>query len=188
MIIDKTIINKCKQKDRKAQEELYYKIYPYIMGICYRYFLSKDDSKEIANMAIYKILTNIQNYDDNYAFSTWVSKITVNEILSEFRKRKKYEHINYVDTYYDNKDVSVINEYLETMNYKEILNLIEKLSEMEKVIFNLFFIDGLSHKEISGQLNISESASKWYLNQAKNKLRNLLKNEKNKNIKNTINE
>lgn len=175
MQIEKEIIEKCKQKNRKAQEQLYYKIYPYLMGICYRYFLSKEDAKEIVNMSIYKILTNIDKYDNTYAFTTWISKITVNEILWEFRKRKKYQHIEYVETYFDNKESNPINnEYLETLNYKEILALLEKLNETEKIIFNLFFIDGYSHKEIAEKLGISEASSKWYLNQSKNKLKNLL--------------
>lgn len=147
------------------------------MGICYRYFLSKEDAKDIANMSIYKILTNIQSYDETYAFTTWISKITTNTIFEEFRKKRKLQNIQYTDEYTENYNTSTINDYLEKLNYNEILKIIEQLDKTEKIIFNMFFIDGYSHKEIAQSLNISEGTSKWYLNQAKNKLKKVLSHQ-----------
>jgi RNA polymerase sigma-70 factor (ECF subfamily) len=79
------------------------------MGICCRYFISRENAKDIANITMCKILMNIEQYNPEFAFTTWVSKITVNTILEEFRKNKKHQNIEYVETYYDNASYSDIN-------------------------------------------------------------------------------
>ncbi|RME19473.1 MAG: RNA polymerase sigma factor [Bacteroidetes bacterium] len=174
MQIDKAIIEKCKQNDRKAQEQLYKQLYAYIMGICYRYFINNEDAKDIFNMVMLKILTNIQKYDDKYAFSTWVSNISVNTIISEFRKRKKHQHISYVEEYFDSNDYYELNEYVRDADVDEILKCMEGLTDTERFVFNLFTIEGYSHKEIGNMLNISEDTSRWYFNKAKSKLKDML--------------
>lgn len=175
MNIEPILIEKCKNNDRKAQEEMYRKLFPYMMGICYRYTLSKDISKEIVNTAMYKILTQINTYNPNYPFKVWISKITINTIIDEIRKNKKNASITYVDEYFDNTSFSEINNALVKFNANEILQLIEQLNETEKAVFNMFCIDNYSHEEIANMLGISEGTSKWYLNQARKKLQEMIK-------------
>lgn len=175
MEIDNYLIESCKKNDRKAQEQLYKKIFPYMMGICYRYTLSKDLSKEIVNTAMYKVLTQIQNYNSSYPFKVWVSKITVNTIIDDFRKNKKNSPINYVEEYTDNSSFSDVNEALSKFSVNEILHLIEQLDETEKKVFNLHCIDEYSHEEISNMLGIPVGTSKWFLNQARKKLQQMIK-------------
>ena len=174
MNIDKTIIEQCCKKDRRAQEKLYYQVYPYIMGICYRYFISRENAKDIANIAMCKILMNIEQYNPQFAFTTWVSKITVNTILEEFRKNKKHQNIEYVETYYDNASYSDINHYLIDADYEQILNWIKHLNDTEKKIFNLYFIDEYTHSEIAEMMGISEGTSKWYVHQIKQKIKTII--------------
>ncbi|GIV26701.1 MAG: RNA polymerase ECF-type sigma factor [Bacteroidia bacterium] len=176
MYIENTLIQECQENKRTAQEQLYKKLFPYLMGICYRYFLSKELSKEIVNTAMFKILTQIQNYDNKYPFKVWASKITIHCIIDELRKKQKInKNVEYIESYDANFDYSSeINPALSKMSANEILNLIEKLEPTEKAVFNLFAIDGYSHKEIAELLNISEGTSKWYLNQARKKLKNML--------------
>lgn len=175
MQIDNYLIEQCKNNQRKAQEELYKKLFPYLMGICYRYFLSKEISKEIVNTTMFKILTQIHQFNNEYPFKVWASKITVNCIIDELRKKQKINNnIEYVDAYNSNSDYTEINPALSKMSANEILTLIDKLEPTEKTVFNLFIIDGYSHKEIAELLNISEGTSKWYLNQARTKLKKML--------------
>lgn len=174
MHIDSSLIQRCKNKERTAQEEMYKKLYPYMMGICYRYTVSKELSREIVNTAMYKVLTQIHTYDDKYPFKVWISKITVNCIIDEMRKNKQQQHIQYVDEYFDNDSYSEINAALSKMNANEIIELIEKLDDTEKMVFNLYCIEGYSHQEIAKMINISEGTSKWYLNQARNKLKEMI--------------
>ena len=171
MNIDTTIIEQCCKKDRKAQEKLYYQVYPYIMGICYRYFVNRENAKDIANIVMCKVLMNIEQYNSQYAFTTWVSKITVNTILEEFRKNKKHQNIEYVENYYDNSTYSDTNHFLIDADYEQILEWIKHLNDIEKQIFNLYFIDEYTHKEIAEMMNISEGTSKWYVHQIKQKIK-----------------
>lgn len=175
MHIDPSIIEGCRKNDRKAQEKLYMQLYPYLMGICYRYFISKETSKEIVNTSMLKILTQIHQYDDKYPFKVWAAKITINTILDEMRKNKKHQNINYVENYYDDNQYAEMNNALSKINVNEILQLIEKLNETERSVFNLYCIDGYSHQEIANILNINEGTSKWYLNQARTKLKDMMK-------------
>ncbi len=174
MQIDNYLIEQYKNNERKAQEELYKKLFPYLMGICYKYFLSKETSKEIVNTAMFKILTQIHQFNNEYPFKIWASKIAVNCIIDELRKKQKFSNIEYVDTYNSNSDYLEINPALSKMSANEILNLIDKLEPTEKTVFNLFVLDGYLHKEIAELLNISEGTSKWYLNQARTKLKKML--------------
>jgi RNA polymerase sigma-70 factor (ECF subfamily) len=173
MNVDSNTIELCKKKDRKAQEKLYYQLYPYIMGICYRYYINQDEAKDIANMSLCKILMNIEKYDPAYAMTTWVSKITVNTILEEFRKKKNKLTVSYDDASQDSNTDTLIYFHFENLNYKDILKCIEHLSDVEKHIFNLYFIDGYTHKEVAEMMEISEGTSKWYIHQIKIKLKKI---------------
>lgn len=174
MEIDKNLIQRCIKKERKAQQEMYDKLYPYIMGICYRYFVSKEDTQDIFNMCMFKILTNIEKYNPQYAFTTWIANITVNTIISEFRKNKKLKNIQYTDEYQDYENLYELNEYIASLKVNEIIDAIKQLNEMERIILNMIAIEGYSHREVSQKLDISEELSRWYYYRSKINLKKIL--------------
>lgn len=177
MDIQPKLIALCIKQDRKAEYELYKLSYSYLMSICTRYSKDKDSASEALNMGFLKILKNLVNYKPEVPFKAWIRRIMINTLIDEYRKNKKErERVTYVEEYYDNSDFSEVNEALSRINYNQILEEINKLPAATRKVFNLFAIDGYSHKEIGEMLDISEGTSKWHLNAARQKLKEYIEN------------
>jgi RNA polymerase sigma factor (sigma-70 family) len=172
MNIQPQLIALCIKHDRKAEYDLYKNTYSYLMGICMRYTKDRDQASEVLNMGFLKILNNLDKYNLAIPFKVWVRKIMVNTLIDEYRKNKRErEHLSYVEEYYDSSDYSETNEALSKIDCQQIYELINELPEASRQVFNLFAIDGYSHKEISDLLGISEGTSKWHLSTARQKLK-----------------
>jgi RNA polymerase sigma-70 factor (ECF subfamily) len=137
-----------------------------------RYAKDRDMASENLNNGYLKILKNLTSYKPEVPFKAWIRRIMINTLIDEYRKNKKErENMTYVEEYFDNSDFSDVNEALSRINCKHIFEQINKLPEATKRVFNLFAIDGYSHKEIGEMLSISEGTSKWHLNAARQKLK-----------------
>lgn len=177
MNIQPQLIALCIKQDRKAEYELYKLTYSYLMGICMRYSRDKDSASESLNMGFLKILKNLSTYKPEIPFKSWIRRVMVNTLIDEYRKNKRErEKVTYVEEYYDSSDFSDVNEALSRINYNQLLDQINLLPEATKKVFNLFAIDGYSHKEIGEMLMISEGTSKWHLNSARQKLKEYIEN------------
>lgn len=177
MIIQPHLIDSCIKHDRRAEYELYKLTYSYLMSICLRYARDKDSAAESLNIGFLKILKNLTSYKPNIPFKSWIRRVMVNTLIDEYRKNKREkEKISYVQEYYDSSDFSDVNEALSRLNYQQIVAHINLLPEATKKVFNLFAIDGYSHKEIGEMLMISEGTSKWHLNAARQKLKEYIEN------------
>lgn len=177
MNIQPQLIALCIKQDRKAEYELYKLTYSYLMGICMRYSRDKDSASESLNMGFLKILKNLSTYKPEIPFKSWIRRVMVNTLIDEYRKNKRErEKVTYVEEYYDSTDFSDVNEALSRINYNQLLVQINLLPEATKKVFNLFAIDGYSHKEIGEMLTISEGTSKWHLNAARQKLKEYIEN------------
>jgi RNA polymerase sigma factor (sigma-70 family) len=179
MNIEKRLIAQCIQGDRKAQLRLYDQCYSYMMSICIRYCKDKHEAGSRLNLSFLKVLQNLGQYDQRGSFKAWISKITLRSIIDEFRSQQKhYQHHTYYgqltqDTDWPSHEESQIAQ--ET-DIDHIMSVINKLPAMDKQVFNLFAIDGYSHKEISALLNISEGTSKWHVHEARKKIKEVLVN------------
>jgi RNA polymerase sigma-70 factor (ECF subfamily) len=172
MNIQPQLIALCIKQDRKAEYELYRLSYSYLMSICMRYAKDKDTASEILNMGYLKILKSLGSYNPEVPFKAWARKVMVNTLIDEYRKNKRErEKVVYVEEYFDNSDFSEVNQALSRINCKQIFEQINRLPEATKKVFNLFVIDGYSHREIGEMLEISEGTSKWHLNAARQKLK-----------------
>lgn len=177
MDIQPQLIASCIKQDRKAEYELYKITYSYLMSICMRYSRDKDTASESLNMGFLKVLKNLSTYKAEVPFKAWIRRIMVNTLIDEYRKHKRErEKVTYVEEYYDTSDFSEVNEALSRINYNQLLSQINLLPEATKKVFNLFAIDGYSHKEIGEMLTISEGTSKWHLNAARQKLKEYIEN------------
>lgn len=178
MNIQPQLIARCIKRDRKAEYELYKATYSYLMSICLRYTRDRDNASESLNTGFLKILTNLEKYNLAIPFKVWIRKIMVNTLIDEYRKSKRdKERVSYVEDYFDSSDFSEANEALSKFDCQQIYDLIAKLPEATRQVFNLFVIDGYSHKEIGEMLGISEGTSKWHLNAARQRLKEQLENK-----------
>ncbi len=175
MTIELDLLTACIKSERKAEYELYKMTYGYLMSICFRYTNSRDDAEAMLNLGFLKILKNLDKYKPEIPFKLWIRRVMINVLIDEFRKNKKQkESIEYVEEYHETGSYADQNEAISRMNVEEIHELIMKLPPMSQKVFNLYIIDGYSHKEIGELLQMSEGTSKWHLNLSRTRLKQML--------------
>ena len=173
------IVQGCAKADRESQKTFYKMYYGFSMAICMRYCNTKDDAMEVVNdgfMKIYRELYNFKPAYDNYETSLrgWMKSIMVNTAIDHFRKNNKKNFL-----------VDIKDDHLETidpqetsinkLSYKEIIDIVQRLSPGYRTVFNLYVIDGYKHEEIAKQLNITVGTSKSNLAKAKMNIQKMLK-------------
>ncbi len=176
MEIQQKLINDCINGERRAEYELYKITFSYLMSICIRYTRNQDKAKEVLNMGFYRVLTNLKKYKTEVPFKSWIRRVMINTLINEYKKEKvHYGNMVYVEDYYETDKYSEINEAITRIDAREVSDFIAKLPPASQQVFNLYFMDGFKHKEIAELLNITEGTSKWHLNSAREKLKEMLK-------------
>jgi len=166
------IINGCLKRKRKAQKALFEKYHASLMGICMRYSKSKSEAEDILLMGFTRIFKKINTYSGKGSFEGWMKKIVVHIAIDNFRKNNKhYFHQSIEDSLIDPEYADYIPDNL---TLSEILNTIQNLPNGYRMVFNLFAIEGYSHKEIAQMLEITESTSKTQYLKARKKLQVIL--------------
>jgi RNA polymerase sigma factor (sigma-70 family) len=161
----------------EMQRKFYYQTYKSYMHICVRYAPNIQEAELWVNDAYIKIFANHQKYVNNGSLEGWLKKLVINTCLDNLRQLKaQYNtvHIRTKDTSYIGEDYSTTNTAMLQMDSQQLLNLIQTLPTTQRTVFNLYAIEGYTHKEIAEQLNIKEANSQWHLNQARNFLKNKL--------------
>ena len=172
------ILDGCRFNQRDAQKKLYHTYYGYAMSITFRYSHNHDTAVEITNDAFLKVYRRLKYFkpicDNTVAsFIAWFKKVLVNTSIDHIRKYNKKRMIAIVDT--DQLMLADERETAEQMlQHKEIIKCIRQLSPACNAVFNLHVIEGFSHAEIAGKLNITEDTSKSNLFKARQNLQQLL--------------
>ena len=175
MKVETEIITACIQKDERAEYELYRLTYSYLMSICLRYSNDREEAREMLNLGFFKILSNLKKYQLETSFKAWVQRVMVNTLIDEYRKKKvQKEHVQYVEDYDQIEEDTEVNNALVKMDVEQIHALIVKLPPVSQKVFNMYAIDGFSHKEIAGMLGITEGTSRWHLNASRQKLQEMI--------------
>jgi RNA polymerase sigma factor (sigma-70 family) len=163
------IIAGCKRNERKAQERLYRSFYESMMNLCVRYTKDADDAKLVLNTGFLKVFKNIEKYDPQKAvLYTWIRTIIINSCLDHIKSKQNTVISNEL---HETGIVQVEAEANTKIDVSEILHLIRNLSAATQAVFNLYIIEGYSHKEIAELLQISEGTSKWHLSEARKNLK-----------------
>ncbi len=161
---EESLIVDCKKGKSKAQKELYDRYAPTMLGLCIRYIKSKAEAEDVMIAGFMKIFTNLKQYEAKGSFEGWMKRIMVNESLMYIRRNKAmYVEVD-IDHAVKSPDYNWSNSNLET---EDLNKMIEDLPTGYRTIFNLYAIEGYSHKEIGEMLNISESTSKSQLSRAR---------------------
>lgn len=164
------LINQCKLGRRQAQKALYNKYRSYWFVICLRYTNKEVDALDILQNALIKIFMKLDQFNADLGnFKAWSSKIVTNESIMFLRKNRKFsfeEELSNEIQLYDEK-----SDPISDITTKELVALIQRLPEGYRLVFNMFAIEGYSHKEISEILGISIGTSKSQLFKAKKMLK-----------------
>lgn len=159
------LINGCIKGDRIAQEKLYKHFYPKMMSMVKRYtnMYQYHLAEEILNNGFLKVFQKINTYKFEGSFEGWVRRVIYHSIFDYVRQNMKYdEKIVFIE-----KDEIIQQDIAGKLHYNEIMKLVQDLSEQTRTVFNMYVIDGFSHKEISEHLHINEGTSKWHLFEAR---------------------
>ncbi len=174
----KNLLEDCLKNDRKAQKELYEKYFQFLMSICFRYERNHDDAVALVNETFYKTITHLKKFDLSKPFIPWIKRIAINECLDHLRRKKTiYNSIVFLDDdAWENEKYTDddINADENGLTYHDYLEMMDALDEPGKTIFNLYAIDGFTHKQIAEELNISERTSKRYLAKSREVLKQMI--------------
>jgi len=167
------LLQDCLAGRRSAQKTLYEAYAPFVLGIIKRYLYNQAGADEILNDAFFRIFTRIDQYAFKGSFEGWMRKIVINLVTDHLRQNIKHERIIHdkVEEYNVYVDDSVSK-----LSYKELLALIHQLPDTQKAVFNLYVFEDCSHKEIGEYLSITENNSRWYLNDARKRLKEKINN------------
>lgn len=170
---ESNIIEACIRQDRAAQKILYEEYFGTMMSICLRYANNEDDALDLVHEGFIKIFTNLHKYQLDTALGAWMKRIMVNTCIDNYRKmvRRRTEDLEQAQQLHS-ADADAVSQFSE----QEILKAIQKLPLTYRAIFNLYVIEGFSHREISEQLHITESTSRSNLVKARTKLKHYLLN------------
>lgn len=176
MITDKVLIDFTKG-EKYAFDEIYSSYAPGMYGICLRYTRCEDDAKDVLQETFIKVFSNKKQYNPESPIGAWIKTITINTALTFIKTTYKYvlhEDEKAFDALVWEKEDGM---EVEDMRAK-LLSILNRLPDGYRVIFNLFTVDNLTHKEIAAHLNISESTSKSQYFKAKKFIQKILESEK----------
>jgi len=169
---EKQLIKGCIDGNRKAQKALYDKYSRRMMAICLRYVKDMEDARDLLQEGFVKLYTNIHRYAGEGSFDGWVRKIFVNCALERLRHNDVLKNADDIDdiNYADIPDDSAVSQ----MSSEEIMTCVRMLPDGFRTVFNLFAIEGYSHKEIGEMLNITESTSRSQYMRARKVLQKMI--------------
>lgn len=171
MILEE-LVNKCKDGDRSAQEYLYRKYSGILYGICLKYSRNKTEAEDNLHDSFMTIYDKIGQFKFKGSFEGWIKRITVNTVLQKYRKETYLQVVN------DNMKEEVDEDYAyEGIGLQTLLRHIQELPNKYRLTFNLYVLDGYTHKEISELLGTSPGTSKSNLARARRILKEKIKKE-----------
>ncbi len=173
----KELVHKCKKGNRQAQEQLYRQYSAVLFGICLKYSRNKTEAEDNLHDSFMTIFEKIGQFKAQGSFEGWLKRITVNTVLQKYRKE---EHLNIVSEN-TGEEVEVDSSYA-NISLDTLLQYIQELPNKYRLTFNLYVLDGYSHKEISALVGTSTGTSKSNLARARNILKEKIEKETAKSI------
>lgn len=173
---DEELVTLCCKQDRKGQEMLFKMFSSKMLGVCSRYADSSEEAEDILQEGFIKIFQKMDTFRSQGSLEGWMKRIMVNTALDSFRKNKNLRYqIDIESIEYTSGEIPSV---MGTMGAKELLKLIKTMPAGFRTVFNLYAIEGYTHKEIGEMLGITESTSKSQYSRARVFLQKLLQTEK----------
>jgi RNA polymerase sigma factor (sigma-70 family) len=162
----KNIISGCLKGNRRDQELLYRRHAARLYAVCLQYSGNDEEARDILQDGFIKIFENLVNYKHEGSFEGWIRRIMVNTALEKYRSKHNLYRVDDIDQIPE-LDAEPYNEDYSGLEAVDLLEIIRELPPKYRMVFNLFAIEGYSHKEISKMVNISEGTSKSNLSRAR---------------------
>lgn len=161
------LIRGCMRNERSAQEQLYTMFYPRMMGVVRRYIDHIEQAEEVINNGFLRAFQKVNQYTFQGSFEGWLRKIIFHSVSDYVKQNTRYnENIVLVE-----KDQYIHKDHADNLYYNQLLELVHALPDATRSVFNMYVMEGYSHKEIGKALGISEGTSKWHLSEARRMLK-----------------
>lgn len=168
---EKEIVQGCIKEDRHCQQALFVRYAGKMLAVCMRYTRHRMEAEDILQDAFVKVFDNIHKFQFKGSFEGWIRRIVINTALKNYSKKSfQQEQIGLENQ----PEHSTEPESYKNLEQEEMLRLINRLPEGYRVVFNLYAIEGYSHKEISDMLGIQESTSRSQLVKARKMLQGMI--------------
>ena len=171
------LIDGCTNGNPLVQREFYYAYYPILMKVSVRYADSQEDAEQWVNDGFLKVFNALNQYKFQGSFEGWVKKVITRVCLDHIRaanaKKNEVEQQTLYNMDQSNAVASLCVDNMVNEKYSEaeVLSVMKKLPEKQRMVFNLFVFEEYNHKEIASELSITENHSHWLLHQAKKTLK-----------------
>ncbi|NER19099.1 RNA polymerase sigma factor [Spongiivirga citrea] len=160
------LIKQCKKSELKAQEQLYRLFSGKLFSVCLKYSRNKTEAEDNLQDSFITIFDKIGQYKFKGSFEGWMRRITVNTVMQKYRAQDVYDIVN--ENAIEAVEVEVDEEGL---SMDVLLKIVQELPDRYRMVFNLYVLDGYSHKEIGKMMGISDGTSKSNLARARNILK-----------------
>lgn len=170
---EQELIGLCKEGDRIAQRSLYDWLAPRMFPLCIRYVGERSTAEDILQDGFVTLFSRISSYKGDGSFEGWARKIFVNTALMYLRKKDALRMSDEIDS--ARNIATDITSQMQNIGYKELMKLITSLPPGFRTVFNMYVIEGYSHKDIAQMLDISETTSRTQLSRARTWLQNRIK-------------
>ena len=167
-IEDFRLARECAGGDERAMKELYSRYASGLYGLCIRYVGDRELARDLMHDSFIKIYDTIGKYKPTGSLKSWCARVTVNLVIDHLRKARKLETVSIDQT--QEKIPEPQKEDLAKIPKAELMRMVGELPETKRVIFNLFCVEGYSHKDIAEMLNIKEKTSSSLLFKAREQL------------------
>jgi RNA polymerase sigma factor (sigma-70 family) len=168
---EEELVKGCLRRDRNAQQQLFDLYSAKMYGLCYRYVRHAMEAEDILVTAFTKVFERIAQFKGEGSFEGWIRRIMVNEALTYLRKSRPMYLETDLEQADREPDYDRLGDHLEA---EDLMKMIQELPAGYRLVFNMYAIDGYSHKEIAEQLGISENTSKSQLSRARVYLQKIL--------------
>ena len=165
------IIKGCIRNDRHCQRALFERYAGLMLSVCRRYTRHEMEAEDIVQDALIKVYKNIDKFKFEGSFEGWIRRIVVNTALKNYKKSSVQKEQIGLESY---QEGSLEPEAISNLGVEELMTLIAGLPEGYRIVFNLYIVEGYSHREIADMLNIQESTSRSQLVKARRILQELL--------------
>lgn len=173
MLTEQELIEGCRKGERTAQRALYDRFCRKMTVLCLRYSKTTAEAEDILQEGFVKVFNAIKDFRQESKLETWITRIMVNTALNVQRKKLYlYPMVDVQEIELPENEISMSG-----INFQQLLEMIQSLPQGCQIVFNLFAIEGYSHKEIAEQLGISEGTSKSQFARAKSLLQQKLAKE-----------
>lgn len=167
----KVLLKGCRNYERKAQRQMVDRLVPFLLSVCRRYEGAHAAAQDLVQEALILIFNHIEDCQaEEKPFMGWCKRIAVNVCLEKFRKKNiALECMDHLEIQH-----GLAPEIFDQLAVEEILRALNSLPENQRLVFNLYVIDGYAHAEISDMLHIQESHARTLLTRAKASLQHIL--------------